>query len=82
MADTMKGPAYFQLVSGVLGQVPTTVDNLVHRVRCVPEASPWSVRAVGLDEFTMATMAMIMGGDVRIGFEDNIFLAKKGSGAE
>ena len=52
------------------------MDNLIHMVRCVPEGSPWSVCAVGLDEFPMTTMAMIMGGHVRVGFEDNIYLSK------
>lgn len=69
-------PPYFQLVLGVLGQIPATVDNLIHMARCIPEGSPWSVCAVGLDEFPMTTMAIIMGGHVRVGFEDNIYLSK------
>jgi 3-keto-5-aminohexanoate cleavage enzyme len=40
------------------------------------KGSPWSVRAVGLGEFPMATMAILMGGHVRVGFEDNIYLSK------
>ncbi len=72
----IKKPLYFQCVMGVLGQIPATVDNLVHMVRNIPEGSPWSVCAVGLDEFPMAAMAIIMGGHVRVGFEDNIYLSK------
>jgi len=72
----IKEPLYFQCVLGVLGQIPATVDNLTHMVRNIPEGSPWSVCAVGLDEFPMTTMAIIMGGHVRVGFEDNIFLSK------
>lgn len=69
-------PLYFQCVLGVLGQIPATVDNLIHMVRNIPEASPWSVCAVGLNEFPMTTMAIIMGGHVRVGFEDNIYLSE------
>jgi 3-keto-5-aminohexanoate cleavage enzyme len=69
-------PPYFQLVMGVLGQIPATVDNLIHMVRCIPDGSPWSVCAVGLNEFPMTTMSIIMGGHVRVGFEDNIYLSK------
>jgi 3-keto-5-aminohexanoate cleavage enzyme len=69
-------PLYFQCVMGVLGQIPATVDNLIHMVRNIPEGSPWSVCAVGLNEFPMAAMAIIMGGHVRVGFEDNIYLSK------
>ena len=72
----MEAPPYFQLVMGVLGQIPATVDNLIHMVRCIPEGSPWSVCAVGLNEWPMTTMGIIMGGHVRVGLEDNIYLAE------
>lgn len=72
----IESPPYFQLVMGVLGQIPATVDNLVHMVRCVPDGSPWSVCAVGLNEWPMTTMGIIMGGHVRVGLEDNIYLSQ------
>ncbi|MFH1034788.1 MAG: 3-keto-5-aminohexanoate cleavage protein [Pseudomonadota bacterium] len=71
----LEGPLYFQFVLGILGQIPATADNLMHMVRSVPAESPWSVCAVGLHEFPMATMAIILGGHVRVGFEDNIYLS-------
>jgi 3-keto-5-aminohexanoate cleavage enzyme len=72
----IESPPYFQLVMGVLGQIPATVDNLVHMARCVPDDSPWSVCAVGLNEWPMTTMGIIMGGHVRVGLEDNIYLSQ------
>jgi len=72
----LEAPLYFQLVLGVLGQIPATMDNLIHMARSLPSESPWSVCAVGLNEFPMATMAILMGGHVRVGFEDNIYLSK------
>ncbi len=72
----LEKPLYFQCVLGILGQIPATVDNLLHMVRNIPENSPWSVCAVGLKEFEMATMSIIMGGHVRVGFEDNIYLSE------
>jgi len=72
----IESPLYFQCVLGVLGQIPATVDNLIHMVRNIPQGSPWSVCAVGLNEFPMAAMAIIMGGHVRVGFEDNIYLSE------
>jgi 3-keto-5-aminohexanoate cleavage enzyme len=72
----LEQPLYFQFVLGVLGQIPATVDNLIHMVRSIPQGSPWSVCAVGLNEFPMATMAIILGGHVRVGFEDNIYISK------
>ncbi|MGD0917986.1 MAG: 3-keto-5-aminohexanoate cleavage protein [Thermodesulfobacteriota bacterium] len=73
---TLEDPLYFQCVMGVLGQIPATIDNLIQMVRSIPQGSPWSVCAVGLDEFRMATMAILMGGHVRVGFEDNIYISK------
>ncbi len=72
---SIERPLYFQFVLGVLGCIPATVDNLIHMVRSIPKESPWSVCAVGLEEFRMATMAILMGGHVRVGFEDNIYLS-------
>ena len=73
----LEGPLYFQCVLGVLGQIPATIDNLIHMHRSIPQGSPWSVCAVGLSEWPMATTAVLLGGHVRVGFEDNIYLSKK-----
>ncbi len=69
-------PLYFQCVLGVLGQIPATIDNLIHMHRSIPAGSPWSVCSVGLTEWPMITTAMMLGGHVRVGFEDNIYLRK------
>lgn len=71
----LKEPLYFQCVMGILGSVPATVDNLTRMVRQIPAGYPWSVCAVGLNEWPMVTMAIIMGGHARVGMEDNIYLA-------
>ncbi|BEQ15899.1 3-keto-5-aminohexanoate cleavage protein [Desulfoferula mesophila] len=71
----LEEPMYFQFVLGVLGQIPATPENLLHMVHCLPKGSPWSVCAIGLNEFRMAAMSMIMGGHVRVGFEDNLYLS-------
>jgi 3-keto-5-aminohexanoate cleavage enzyme len=73
----LQEPLYFQCVLGVLGQIPATIDNLIHMHRCIPQESPWSVCAVGLSEWPMVTTAMLLGGHVRVGFEDNLYLSKK-----
>lgn len=72
----LEDPLYFQFVMGVLGQIPATVDNLIHMQRCLPQGAPWSVCAVGLSEWPMITAGILLGGNVRVGFEDNIYLSK------
>ena len=70
------GPLYFDFVMGVLGQIPATVENVIAMQRTIPQGSPWSVCAIGLSEWPMVTAGMLLGGNVRVGFEDNIYLAK------
>jgi 3-keto-5-aminohexanoate cleavage enzyme len=72
----LDGPLYFDFVMGVLGQIPATVDNVIAMHRSIPPGSPWSVCAVGLSEWPMITTSILLGGNVRVGFEDNIYLSK------
>ena len=67
-------PLYFQCVMGVTGCIPATPDNLLHMVRQIPRDYRWSVCAVGQAEYPMVAMGLVMGGSVRVGFEDNIYL--------
>ena len=72
----LEKPLHFQCVMGVLGGIPATVDNLTHMVKQIPGDCTWSVCAVGLNQFPMVTMGIILGGHARVGFEDNIYLEK------
>jgi 3-keto-5-aminohexanoate cleavage enzyme len=67
-------PLHFQCVMGTLGGIPASVDNLNHMTRQLPKDCSWSVCAVGLNQFPLITAGMIMGGHVRVGFEDNIYV--------
>jgi len=73
----LEAPLHFQCVLGVLGQIPATVDNLTYMARSIPQGASWSVCAVGLSEWPMITAGMLLGGNVRVGFEDNIYLSKE-----
>jgi 3-keto-5-aminohexanoate cleavage enzyme len=42
----------------------------------IPEGSTWSVIGVGASQLSLATVATVMGGHVRVGLEDNIYYAK------
>jgi 3-keto-5-aminohexanoate cleavage enzyme len=72
----LEDPIYFDFVLGVLGQIPATVENVTHMYHSIPPAMPWSVCAVGLSEWPMITTAILLGGNVRVGFEDNIYLSR------
>lgn len=69
-------PMQFNFVLGVPGCTPATVSNLAWMVNQIPAGSTWTVTGVGRSAFPMAAAAIAMGGNVRVGFEDNIYLSK------
>ena len=69
-------PMQFNFVLGVHGCTPATVENLAFFASKIPAGSTWTVSGVGRAAWTMAAAAIAMGGNVRVGFEDNIYLGK------
>ncbi len=69
-------PMQFNFVLGVPGCTPATVGNLCWMANAIPSGSTWTVTGIGRHAFPMAAAAIAMGGNVRVGFEDNLNLAK------
>ena len=67
-------PVQFSLIHGVLGGISATARNLAHMSSVVPEGSTWGVIAISRDQWTMIGAAASLGGNVRVGFEDNFYL--------
>jgi len=65
-------PPYFQLCMGVRWGIEASPESLLFMRSQLPEKSLWSVLGTGKDQLTMVTMGMLMGGHIRVGFEDNI----------
>jgi len=72
----VKEPAHFQLVMGVDGGVPATPDNLLHLRNQLPPAATYVVAGMSRMQLPMTTMAILLGGHVRVGLEDNLYLKK------
>lgn len=72
----IEAPAHFQFVLGVKGGLQATEENLALLIQRLPECSTWTVAGIGRHEFPMAELALKMGGHVRVGLEDNIYLQK------
>jgi len=68
-------PYQFSLILGVLGGMPPTADNLAHQVRILPPHSDWEVIGIGQDQWRMVAAAIALGGNVRVGLEDNFYIA-------
>jgi 3-keto-5-aminohexanoate cleavage enzyme len=69
-------PLYFDFVMGVPGGIPGTLEHLMHCVRSIPQGSKWQVAGIGRAELPLAIAAIIMGGNVRVGFEDNVYYSR------
>lgn len=70
-------PIYIQFVMGILGGIPATVDNLAYLLKTAREQLGefnWSVAAAGRYQFPMTAVGLAMGGNVRVGLEDNLYL--------
>lgn len=72
----IKDPAYFQLCMGVGWGIPASSENLLFLKNKLPSNAIWSVLGVGKSQLPMITMGILLGGHVRVGFEDNLFLRK------
>ncbi|HHV47180.1 MAG TPA: 3-keto-5-aminohexanoate cleavage protein [Tissierellia bacterium] len=67
-------PMHFDFVMGV--QIAATARDLAFMVDSLPEGSTWTVAGVGRHQFQMAALGIVMGGHVRVGFEDNVYISK------
>jgi len=73
--NLIKKPYWMELIFARGFEFPTP-RGLAEMVERVPEDSLWSVIAVGAHQLPLTTMAILMGGHVRVGFEDNLFYRK------
>ena len=76
----VKPPLFIQTIFGILGAIGPDPDNLVH-MRHIAEKLfgdqfYWSILAAGRHQLPMTTMGATMGGNVRVGLEDNLYLGK------
>ncbi|MFZ5866970.1 MAG: 3-keto-5-aminohexanoate cleavage protein [Thermodesulfobacteriota bacterium] len=74
-------PAYFQLCIGIPWGIEDSVEALLDMRHRLPSDCQWSCLGVGPMQLSITTHAMLMGGHVRVGFEDNLYL-KRGVKAE
>ena len=74
--EVPSAPMQFNFVLGVPGCTPATVDNLCWLVKNIPAGSTWTATGIGRHAFTLAAPTIVMGGNVRVGFEDNLYLER------
>lgn len=77
----IKPPFFVQMVFGILGGVGADLENLVHMHKIAdrlfgPENYVWSVLAAGRHQMPFATQSALLGGNLRVGLEDSLFIGK------
>nr|QEE14753.1 hypothetical protein DSAG12_00568 [Candidatus Prometheoarchaeum syntrophicum] len=69
-------PMHFNIVMGVNGGISASPRDLTFMVESLPQGSTFTVSGMGRHQMSMAAVSIIMGGHVRVGFEDNLYLEK------
>ncbi len=72
----LKGPLHFQFVLGVPGGMAATVENLVYLKNLIPEDATWGAIGIGKQHLPILYATLALGGNLRVGMEDNIFYKK------
>lgn len=75
-ADLIAQPPWFQLCMGVRWGIPATAENLLFMRSKLPPGAQWSVLGVGRAQLPMIALGLLLGGHVRVGFEDNLYIRK------
>ena len=70
----LKPPMQFSFIMGVLGGIPPSVDALALQARQIPEGSTWEVIGIGKGQWRLIATALVLGGNIRVGLEDNFYL--------
>jgi uncharacterized protein (DUF849 family) len=70
----LKEPLHVDCVMGVVGGIPPTARNLAAMVGNMPSGSHWGVIGISRDQWMLVGAALSLGGSIRVGLEDNLYL--------
>jgi len=70
----LKKPTQFSFIMGVLGGIPPSVEALQLQKGQIPSDATWEVIGIGRVQWRMIASALVLGGNIRVGLEDNFYL--------
>ncbi len=70
----LKKPTQFSFIMGVMTGLPTSVDALSLQKNQIPEHFSWEVIGIGRSQWMILASALVLGGNIRVGLEDNFYL--------
>jgi len=72
----IKPPGMFQICLGIAWGQPATPEAMSYMRNLLPAGSPWFAFGISLHQFPMVAQSVLLGGHVRVGLEDNLYLEK------
>lgn len=70
------GPPFFQMVLGVLWGAPATAQTMLYQSSLMVPGAVWAAFGIGRDQMPMLAQSALLGGHVRVGLEDNLYLSR------
>ncbi|MCY1292998.1 3-keto-5-aminohexanoate cleavage enzyme [compost metagenome] len=70
------GVPLFQMVLGVLWGAPASTETILYQRNLIPPNAQWAAFGIGRDQMPMMAQAALLGGNVRVGLEDNLYLSR------
>jgi uncharacterized protein (DUF849 family) len=75
----LKPPLQYSFILGVLGWVAPTAENLAHMARQVGPQDTWEIIGISKVQWPLVMAALVLGGNIRVGLEDNFYLDTAGT---
>jgi uncharacterized protein (DUF849 family) len=75
----LRPPLQYSFVLGVLGGAPPTADTLAHMSKQVSPKDSWEVIGISKVQWHLLSAALVLGGNIRVGLEDNFYLDAAGT---
>ena len=76
----LRPPIFIQSIFGILGGIGADEENLMHMKRIADKLFgddyQWSILAAGRHQMNFVTMGAMLGGNIRVGLEDSLYIAK------
>lgn len=70
----LQPPLQFSFIMGVLGGLSASTENLAMQARQIPAGSTWEVIGLSTEQWRLIAGALALGGNIRVGLEDNFYL--------
>lgn len=75
----LKRPLQYSFILGVVGGAPPETDTLAHFAKQIPAGDTWEVIGISKRQWRLVAAALVHGGNIRVGLEDNFYLDSAGT---